>query len=171
MNKEDEFIYYGRIPNPDWPIYIAVTEKGLCFVGSLGEDEKELVDWIKKMKSTVIFEENWSKVVSYATQLEEYFKGERISFDMAIDVKGTVFQKKVWSGLSEIPYGETITYGGLAEKIGYPSSFRAVGTAVGKNPLLIIVPCHRVVHKNGQISGYRGPIAMKTNLLALERLK
>lgn len=170
MNEENKFIYYGKLPNPKWPIYLAVTEKGLCFIGSLGADKKELETWLKKSNPTSRLEENWSKVSTYAAQLEEYFNGERVSFDLPTDVDGTPFQKEVWTGLKDIPYGETTSYGELAEKIGHPGSFRAIGAAIGKNPLLIVVPCHRVIHKNGHISGYRGPLEMKMNLLSLEKL-
>jgi methylated-DNA-[protein]-cysteine S-methyltransferase len=169
MNIENEPIYYGQIPNREWPIYLAVTEKGLCFVGSLGGGKKELEEWMNKTNSNDVYEENGNKIASYATQLEEYFKGERTRFNLPLDSKGTVFQKKVWAGLATIPYGETVTYGELAEIIGHPRSFRAVGAAIGKNPLLIVVPCHRVVHKNKNIAGYRGPLAMKVNLLTLEK--
>ena len=169
MKTESKRIYYGKMINPKWPIYVAVTEKGICFVGSLGEGKKELEEWIKKANPVDILEENWSKVASYATELEEYFRGERMTFDLPLDINGTLFQKKVWAELNKIPYGKTTTYGELAEKIGHPRSFRAVGTAVGKNPLLIIVPCHRVIHKNGQVSGYRGSLDMKIDLLTLEK--
>lgn len=169
MKIENKRVYYGKISNSKWPIYIAATEKGICFVGSLEESKKELEEWIKKVHPVDVLEEDWSKVANYATELEEYFRGERTKFDLPLDINGTLFQKKVWTELNKIPYGKTTTYGELADKIGHPRAFRAVGTAVGKNPLLIIVPCHRVIHKNGEISGYRGPIDMKIKLLSLEK--
>jgi methylated-DNA-[protein]-cysteine S-methyltransferase len=102
-----------------------------------------------------------------ATQLEEYFAGERTAFDVAMDPAGTTFQKEVWAELSKIPYGETISYGELARRVGRPKGPRAVGQANGKNPIPIIVPCHRVLATNG-LGGYAGGLRMKCALLAVE---
>jgi methylated-DNA-[protein]-cysteine S-methyltransferase len=101
------------------------------------------------------------------TQLEEYFAGERTEFDVPMDLDGTAFQREVWAELSRIPYGETISYGELARRVGRPKGPRAVGQANGKNPIAIIVPCHRVVASNG-IGGYGGGLPMKRALLAVE---
>jgi methylated-DNA-[protein]-cysteine S-methyltransferase len=102
-----------------------------------------------------------------ATQLEEYFAGERTGFDIPMVLDGTEFQREVWAELSRIPYGETISYGELARRVGRPRGPRAVGQANGKNPIAIIVPCHRVVAGNG-IGGYGGGLPMKRALLAVE---
>ena len=104
-----------------------------------------------------------------ATQLEEYFARERTGFDIPMELDGTEFQKEVWAELSRIPYGETISYGELARRVGRPRGPRAVGQANGKNPIAIIVPCHRVVASNG-IGGYGGGLPMKRALLAVEGL-
>jgi methylated-DNA-[protein]-cysteine S-methyltransferase len=103
------------------------------------------------------------------TQLEEYFARERTEFDVPMELDGTPFQKEVWAELSRIPYGETISYGELARRVGRPRGPRAVGQANGKNPIAIIVPCHRVVASNG-IGGYGGGLPMKRALLAVEGL-
>jgi methylated-DNA-[protein]-cysteine S-methyltransferase len=102
-----------------------------------------------------------------ATQLEEYFARERTEFDIPMELDGTGFQKEVWAELSLIPYGETISYGELARRVGRPRGPRAVGQANGKNPIAIVVPCHRVVASNG-IGGYGGGLPMKRALLAME---
>jgi methylated-DNA-[protein]-cysteine S-methyltransferase len=102
-----------------------------------------------------------------ATQLEEYFAGERTGFDVPMELDGTAFQKEVWRELTRIPYGETISYGELARRVGRPKGPRAVGQANGKNPIPIIVPCHRVLASNG-IGGYGGGLPMKRALLAVE---
>jgi methylated-DNA-[protein]-cysteine S-methyltransferase len=102
-----------------------------------------------------------------ATQLEEYFAGERTSFDVPMELDGTDFQREVWTELTRIPYGETISYGELARRVGRPSGPRAVGQANGRNPIPIIVPCHRVVASNG-IGGYGGGLKVKRALLAVE---
>ena len=102
-----------------------------------------------------------------ATQLEEYFAGERAEFDLPMELDGTPFQREVWRELSCIPYGETISYGELARRVGRPKGPRAVGQPNGRNPIAIIVPCHRVLASNG-IGGYGGGLTVKRALLALE---
>ena len=102
-----------------------------------------------------------------ATQLEEYFAGERQEFDVPMELDGTPFQQEVWAELTRIPYGETISYGELARRVGRPSAPRAVGQANGRNPIPIIVPCHRVLASNG-IGGYGGGLKVKRALLAVE---
>jgi methylated-DNA-[protein]-cysteine S-methyltransferase len=102
-----------------------------------------------------------------ASQLEEYFARERTEFDVPMELDGTAFQKQVWTELSRIPYGTTISYGELARRVGRPNGPRAVGQANGRNPIPIIVPCHRVVAGNG-IGGYGGGLPMKRALLAVE---
>ena len=102
-----------------------------------------------------------------ATQLEEYFAGERTDFDVPMELDGTAFQRAVWNELTRIPYGETISYGELARRVGRPKGPRAVGQANGRNPIPIIVPCHRVLASNG-IGGYGGGLPMKRALLAVE---
>ncbi len=102
-----------------------------------------------------------------ASQLEEYFAGERTVFDVPIELDGTEFQKQVWAELSRIPYGQTITYGDLARRVARPRAPRAVGQANGRNPVPVIVPCHRVVAGDG-IGGYGGGLPLKRALLAIE---
>ncbi|WP_407562148.1 methylated-DNA--[protein]-cysteine S-methyltransferase [Streptomyces sp. 184] len=104
-----------------------------------------------------------------AAQLSAYFAGERTDFDLPLHLSGTPFQQRVWEQLRQIPYGETISYGELAERVGNPAASRAVGMANGRNPVGIIVPCHRVVGANGSLTGYGGGIDRKKQLLALER--
>jgi methylated-DNA-[protein]-cysteine S-methyltransferase len=102
-------------------------------------------------------------------QLEQYFDGDRTEFDLPLTLEGTAFQRRVWTALQGIRYGLTISYGQLADRIGQPSASRAVGLANGKNPIGIIVPCHRVVGADGRLTGYGGGIERKHFLLALER--
>lgn len=101
-------------------------------------------------------------------ELTEYFAGKRTQFDVPLNPTGTEFQKAVWKELSRIPYGETISYQELANRIKNPKAVRAVGAANGKNPLWMIVPCHRVIGKNGSMTGYAGGISLKKKLLLLE---
>ncbi|WLR54395.1 methylated-DNA--[protein]-cysteine S-methyltransferase [Mesobacillus subterraneus] len=146
-------------------IYISATDEGLCYVGSPEEDFESMV----KRYPAAIFEKNPEALKPYIEELTEYLEGRIIEFSMPVDVKGTPFQKAIWAALKEIPYGQTFTYSDIAEKIGKPAAVRAVGTAIGANPVLITVPCHRVIGKNGALTGYRGGIAMKKHLLELEK--
>jgi methylated-DNA-[protein]-cysteine S-methyltransferase len=102
-------------------------------------------------------------------ELEEYFAGERRDFSIPLAATGTPFQMQVWEALRAIPYGETISYGELARRIGNPKAVRAVGLANGRNPISIIVPCHRVIGANGTLTGYGGGLERKRFLLAFER--
>lgn len=103
-----------------------------------------------------------------ADQLDAYFAGRRTTFTISLAPQGTAFQKQVWAALQEIPYGETESYGQLAERIGSPGAARAVGLANGKNPIGIVIPCHRVVGSNGSLTGYGGGLDRKKQLLDLE---
>lgn len=103
------------------------------------------------------------------TQLDEYFAGTRTAFDVGLRAAGTPFQKRVWGALVEIPYGETCSYRDIAEAIDAPKAVRAVGLANGRNPISVVVPCHRVVGANGSLTGYGGGLANKRLLLDLER--
>ncbi len=101
-------------------------------------------------------------------QLDEYFGGSRTAFDLPLDVEGSAFQRSVWQGLCAIPFGQTISYGELARRIGNARAVRAVGLANGRNPVSIVVPCHRVIGADGSMTGYGGGIERKVFLLALE---
>jgi methylated-DNA-[protein]-cysteine S-methyltransferase len=103
------------------------------------------------------------------SQLDDYFNGSRKDFDLPFDLEGTGFQKKVWSELRRIPYGKTVTYSELARLIGHAGAARAVGTANGKNPLCVIIPCHRVLPAIGGVGGYVGGSKIKSELLTIER--
>jgi len=102
-------------------------------------------------------------------QLDEYFSGKRRDFDLPLDMRGTEFQKSCWKALTEIPYGEVCSYSDIAVKVGSPKAVRAVGMANHVNPIPIIVPCHRVVGKNGSLTGYAGGLDMKTWLIEHEK--
>jgi methylated-DNA-[protein]-cysteine S-methyltransferase len=102
-------------------------------------------------------------------QLREYFAGRRTEFDLPLSPEGTAFQRTVWKHLQEIPYGETISYGELARRVGNPKASRAVGAANGKNPIPIVIPCHRVIGANGKLTGFGGGLPVKEALLLLER--
>ena len=103
------------------------------------------------------------------SELEEYFSGKRQAFNVPISFDGTDFQNAVWQKLLEIPYGKVMSYSDLAKAIGKPRAARAIGSACNKNPIAVVVPCHRVVGKNGSLTGYAGGIGIKEKLLAIEK--
>src|SRR3954447_544868 len=108
-------------------------------------------------------------VSAAAIQLEQYLAGERTEFELDVELGGTPFERRVWDELRAIPYGETATYAEIAERIGHPGACRAVGRANGRNPVALVVPCHRVIGSDGSLTGYAGGIEMKRALLDLER--
>lgn len=120
-------------------------------------------------KNEDILEKDTNILKNTERQLSEYFSGKRNTFDLKLNPKGTEFMKKVWMELLNIPYGETRTYKEIAEKIGNPKGARAVGMANNKNPIPIIIPCHRVIGKNKKLVGYALGLDMKEFLLNLER--
>jgi methylated-DNA-[protein]-cysteine S-methyltransferase len=138
-------------------------------VGSPDQPLQQLADWIHARfpGSKLIRDDEMLK--RYVEELIEYLEGKRVSFTMPVDFRGTPFQLAVWNALGEIPYGQTKSYSDIAEQIRKPAAVRAVGAAIGANPVLITVPCHRVIGKNGALTGYRGGMEMKTTLLDLEK--
>jgi O-6-methylguanine DNA methyltransferase len=114
------------------------------------------------------FEESASAMQAYVRELEEYFAGQRREFNFALDLRGTDFQVACWRALLAIPYGETRSYGDIARAVGRPHGFRAVGMANNRNPVAIVVPCHRVIASNGTLCGYGGGLDVKRKLLELE---
>ena len=104
-----------------------------------------------------------------SAQLAEYFAGDRVEFDLSLDLIGTDFQKAAWLALANVPYGQTSSYGEQAERIGRTGAFRAVGAANSKNPIPIVLPCHRIVGADGSLTGFAGGLAIKQRLLALEQ--
>jgi len=104
-----------------------------------------------------------------AAQLADYFAGRRLAFDLPLAPTGTAFQQRVWSVLRDIPYGRTTTYGEIAAGLGQPTASRAVGLANGRNPIPVVIPCHRVIGANGTLTGYAGGLERKQTLLSLEQ--
>lgn len=169
MASDQKKIFYSFFDYELGTLSLAATENGLCFVGSLNGSLNEVELGIARLSPKATLIEDDIRLEMYHHQLLEYFTGSRTLFTFPIDVDGTLFQQKVWEALKGIPYGETKSYGEIATQIGQPGSYRAVGTAIGRNPLLIVVPCHRVIHKSGKLSGYRGTVEMKEKLLMLEK--
>jgi len=134
----------------------------------LGEEDGKIVECGFREKTEE--SEKLSSLLQEASkQLQEYLDGKRKAFSLPLEAKGTPFQKRVWKELQRIPYGECISYGELAKRIGNPKAARAVGMANHNNPIGIIIPCHRVIGKNGKLVGYAGGMDKKAYLLELEK--
>lgn len=168
-NQTSKTIYWSLLTYEDWNLYIAATSEGLCYVGSPDQPVAELTAWAGRRYPGSSLVEEAAFLQPYAKELVEYFRGERTRFTIPFDIQGTAFQRAVWDALCDIPYGETQSYSDIAHAIQKPASVRAVGAAIGANPILITVPCHRVIGKNGTLTGYRGGLDMKVKLLQLER--
>lgn len=166
-NKQTTF--WSLLIHEQWHMYVLATEKGLCFIGSLNSSFEELVQWADRHFSGSPLVKDAARLQPYVEQLIEYLDGRRKHFTLSTDCQGTEFQLAVWKALCQIPYGETRSYSDIAKKINRPAAVRAVGTAIGKNPILIMVPCHRIIGKNGELRGFRGGLEMKKQLLELER--
>lgn len=161
-NKElMETIYYTHLESPIGKLLLAGTDSTLQWVGfPTGKQLKTPeTHWV----------ESDSPFQAVIQQLLDYFDGTRQTFALPLGAQGTPFQKKVWQALLEIPYGKTVTYGEIAQKIGQPKASRAVGAANGQNPIPIIIPCHRVIGKSGDLTGFGGGLALKEKLLSLEQ--
>ncbi|AKB30321.1 Methylated-DNA--protein-cysteine methyltransferase [Methanosarcina siciliae T4/M] len=153
-------MYYATFKSPIGSILLAGDEEGLKYVNFMKGK--------KKMEVPDDWQENKEFFRNVSGQLEAYFAGQLKSFDVKLAPEGTEFQKSVWKVLKEIPYGETRTYGEIAKNIGNPKASRAVGLANNRNPIAIIVPCHRVIGANGKLTGYASGLDIKEFLLKLE---
>lgn len=163
---------YTEVATPIGALLLITSSKGLCRVafGTWAQNQEDLQEWISRWfgKGTVL-QEDAANLAPTVMQLEEYFRGDRLSFDGQLDLQGTEFQKKVWTALLAVPYGETASYKHIAEAIQSPKAVRAVGGANNKNPLPVIIPCHRIIGVSGDLVGYAGGLDMKIHLLDLER--
>ena len=161
-------ICYRRLDSPIGPLLLAASATGLRALYMSRQrhvpDAPE-ANW----KAVALDDRPQYEILERAVaQLDEYFAGTRDTFDLPLDLEGTTFQKSVWTGLCAIGFGETISYGELARRIGHPKAVRAVGLANGRNPVSIVVPCHRVIGADGSMTGYGGGIERKRFLLGLE---
>lgn len=161
-------VYWDTLEQGHWTFYLAATNLGLCRVTLPHETMSGLTGWVGQHVpgGTLMRDENRMRL--YLGPLRGYFLGAGTAFDVPVDFRGTPFQISVWQELRKIPYGGTCTYSDIAFAIGRPDAVRAVGAAIGANPLPIVVPCHRVVGKDGKLTGYRGGMDIKARLLRLE---
>jgi O-6-methylguanine DNA methyltransferase len=168
-----ETIHFTKLDSPVGPLFLAASGKGLMALEfdarlpgqqTIRPNPRDLRTEHKGLR----FEETDSALQNYARELEEYFAGQRRKFTFPLDLRGTDFQVACWNALLAIPYGETRTYADIARAVGRPQGFRAVGMANNRNPIAIVVPCHRVIASDGTLCGYGGGLDIKRKLLELE---
>jgi O-6-methylguanine DNA methyltransferase len=156
-----ETLYYSRYQSPVTSLLLGASQKGLLaaeFDRGQFPPNGRAAHW----------QESSEQMRQYTTELDEYFAGQRRQFSFHLDLRGTLFQLECWLALLEIPYGETRSYADIARAVGRPKGFRAVGLANNRNPIAIIVPCHRVIASDGTLCGYGGGLDLKQKLLVLE---
>ena len=164
----DTGIAYAHMDSPVGPVWVATSEHGICAVGLGGKQPERFFAWLTRHMGPEPQREDPAALAQALAQLREYFTGTRHTFDLELDARGTRFQETVWDEIARIPYGATTTYGKIAQRIGRPRAARAVGAAVGANPLSILIPCHRVIGAGGALTGYGGGLDAKAALLQLE---
>lgn len=155
-------LFYKEIHSPVGKLKLIASDRAL--VAILWDKEKPSRVQLDKPEQS----DTNPILLEAETQLNEYFKGARKTFDLPLQASGTAFQTQVWNALKKIPFGQTKSYGEIAREIGLPKASRAVGAANGRNPLSIIVPCHRVIGQNGKLTGFAGGLSKKEILLKLE---
>lgn len=159
-----ENIYFKKWKSPVGDLFLYANQThllGLLFAG-------DSTDFLKHLKSAKITAKTNPVLKKVVLQLNEYFSGQRKKFNVPVLLLGTDFQKKVWAELARVPFGKTITYKEQAVRINSAKAVRAVGAANGKNPIAIIIPCHRVIGSSGKLVGYAGGMKMKSDLLKTE---
>lgn len=169
-----ETLLCTTIESPVGPLFLAASERGLVALEfdsrlrgqqTVRRNPRDL----RTEQVSLRFEESNEALRLYVGELEEYFGGQRQQFNFPLDLRGTEFQLACWQALLAIPYGETRTYADIARAVGRARAFRAVGMANNRNPVAIVVPCHRVIASDGTLCGYGGGLGIKRNLLVLER--
>ena len=168
--SDQNVILMSRTTTPLGPMFVCATDKGLCLLEFVDRKmlETEFRDLQKRLNAVILSGEN-DHIRNTRQQLEEYFAGTRTSFSIAIDAPGTDFQKEVWQTITKIPYGKTVSYQEESNLLGKPNAIRAVARANGMNRISIIIPCHRIIGKDGSLTGYGGGLERKRWLLEHEQ--
>lgn len=164
-----EIVHTTSADSPIGTLRLASTSAGLAYVELPRASGRGMSGWLRRCMPDAQCVEGFTPNRDAIRQIVEYLEGKRSEFDLALDLRGTVFQLEVWSALREIPYGETRSYAQQAVVVGRPKAVRAVGTANGSNPLSLVVPCHRVIASGGKLGGYGGGLELKAKLLAMEQ--
>jgi len=160
-------VHYASAPTPLGRVLVATTDKGICKI-AFGDDPAPLVDDLRKEFASAELTDDPKRLAPFIEQIKAYLHGERHQFDLPLDIAATAFKQRVWEALRRIPYGETRSYSQIAEAVGSPRAVRAVANACATNPIALAIPCHRVVHKDGNLTGYRWGAERKATLLDTE---
>jgi O-6-methylguanine DNA methyltransferase len=162
-------IYYTILASPWSPLFLAGTEESVCSCEFIkGKDISSLLSRVQKLNPHALIKEDPQPLASAVDCLNRYFAGEPENLDQPLDLQGTHFQMQVWSTLRQIPAGKVATYGNIAARIGRPRGTRAVGQACGRNPVVLFIPCHRVVAAHGGLGGFGSGLSLKEALLRHE---
>jgi len=162
-------ICYTKLASPWGPLFLAGTEEVVCSCEFLkGKDIANVLSHLQKVNPHAAIKEEPQPLASAIDRLNRYFAGERENLDLPLDLHGSQFQRQVWSALRQIPAGKVATYGDIAARVGRPRGARAVGQACGRNPVVLFVPCHRVVAANGGLGGFGSGLSLKKALLQHE---
>jgi len=163
-----ERVYYSFFDSPFLKrVFVASTKKGVCMVDFLTSERAFLKRLKDRFSGGIIKDHRTNQKV--LSQLDKYLKGKLRRFNLQLDMKGTSFERKVWSALAKIPYGQTRSYRDIAKAIDHAKAFRAVGNANGRNRLPLIIPCHRVIESNGGLGGFGHGLKVKKQLLDFEK--
>lgn len=162
-------ITFTSYMSPLGKILVASSERGVCKIAFSTDEDKFVHDVSSKFHGNVIRAD--ARLHSVIELLDSYFRGKPIRSRVDLDLRGTDFQRRVWSEVSKIPYGKTLTYKKIAYAIKRPKASRVVGNAVGSNPVPLIIPCHRVVRSDGSLGGYAYGTSLKRKLLEMERIQ
>ena len=165
----EQTIYYTQLDSPWGPLFLAGTEESVCSCEFInGKDIINLLSRLQKLNRHALIREDPQALASAVACLNRYFAGEPENLNQPLDLQGSRFQMQVWSTLRQIPAGKVATYGDIAARIGRPRGARAVGQACGSNPVVLFVPCHRVVAANGGLGGFGSGLSLKQALLRHE---
>ncbi|MNI42168.1 Methylated-DNA--protein-cysteine methyltransferase [compost metagenome] len=167
---EEQVLYVDEMDSPIGKLTLVTSKQGLCHIefGAYDGCSDFLNRWALRYYKGAQVVASKEALSAVTVQLEEYFAGKRQQFDLKLDLQGSEFQRKVWNALLTVPYAKTASYKDIAESIGQPKAVRAVGGANNKNPVPIVVPCHRIIGSNGALVGYGGGLSIKEKLLSLE---
>jgi O-6-methylguanine DNA methyltransferase len=164
-----DVIHTAEVDSPIGSLRFASSEKGLAYIQLPHQNGRGFDGWRVRHAPDASVKAGFEPNQPYITQVMEFLEGKRREFEFPLDLRGTEFQLAVYDVVAEIPFGEICSYRDVAEAIGRPRAVRAVGAANGANPIPLVVPCHRVIAKNGHLQGYGGGLDLKARLLAMER--
>lgn len=168
VNTKTDAVYWSEFELDDMRLLLAATQTGVCRIALPNETFEDFRRWVEAHTQGARMIPDDQRLADCRQQLQQYFEGQRQTFQLKLNLRGTPFQTAVWRALGEIPFGEVRSYSDVAQAVGRVRAVRAVAAANGQNPVPIVLPCHRVIGKNGTLTGFRGGLRLKQRLLQLE---